>query len=143
MAKTAIPLIVGPSRHPQLGCSDDERSSETNEICCLNKELRSINDNPTLSLTEKISGSGSESNLEFDKQKHPIRKISSNQKTLDVKQCDRSNEEQTESENVEIPRELNASLQCQLDTVPPPWFTEYMEAVSNKVIWITESICVF
>lgn len=130
VANTAIPLIVGPY-HVQLTCSD-ERPSETNEICCLNKESRSINGNPISTLTEKNGGSGSESNPEFDRQKRLTRKIPSNQKKLDVKQCDRSNGEQTELEDMKILRESNASLRCHSDTVPPPWFTEYMEAVSNN-----------
>lgn len=73
----------------------------------------------------------SEPNPEFDKQKCPTHKILSNKKKLDIRQCDKSSEEQIESENVEIPRELNASLPCWSDTVPPPWFSEYMESVSD------------
>lgn len=132
MVNTAIPLIVG-SFHVPTSCND-EQCSGMNEICypTNNKESRSINGNPVSSFTEKSDGSTSEPNSESDKQKRPTRKISSTQKKLDVKRCDESSEEQTESEDMEIPRESNASLQCS-DTVPPPWFTEYMEAVSDIV----------
>lgn len=131
MINTAIPLIVGTFQVP-TSCSDDEQCSGMNEICCPNKEQsKSINSNPVLSFTEKSGGSTSEPNSEFDKQKRPTWKIPLNQKKLDIKRCDESSEEQTESEDMEIPKKLNASLRCYSDTVPPPWFTEYMEVVSN------------
>lgn len=74
-----------------------------------------------------------EPNPEFDKQKHPTWKMLSNQKKLDIRQCDELYEEQTESKDMKISRESDASLinKCHLDTVPPLWFTEYMETVSD------------
>lgn len=115
-------------------CSDDEQYSGTNEIYCQNlcsveRESRSINNNPISTFTEKNDGSISVSNLKFDK--HSTWKIPSNEKKLDVRQCDESSEEQTESKDMKVPRESNASLPCHLNTVPPPWFIEYMEAVSD------------
>ncbi|XP_011866460.1 PREDICTED: uncharacterized protein LOC105561261 [Vollenhovia emeryi] len=132
VANTAIPLIVGSFHVPT--CSDDEQCSGTNEVCCPNKEPTSIDGNPISSLAEKSGGSMPEPNPEFDKQKFPTWKVSSNQKKLDARQCDEPSGEQAELEDAEVPRELNASLRCHVDTVPPSWFTEYMEAMKKDMV---------
>jgi len=56
---------------------------------------------------------------------------------FDAKQCDESNEtkvrridEQTKSKDMDTQGELNASLESRSNTLPPLWFTEYMESVS-------------
>lgn len=118
-------------------CSDDEQYSGTDEVYCQNpcsveKESKTINNNLISTLTEKNDGSVPEPNLEFDKQKHPTWKMLLNQKKLDIRQCDELYEEQTESKDMKIPRESDPSFVCRLeDTVPPLWFIEYMEAVSD------------
>ncbi|TGZ35408.1 uncharacterized protein [Temnothorax longispinosus] len=131
VANTAIPLIVGSFNVP-MG-SDDEQGSGTNEICCPNKESTSINDNPILSFTEKNGGSTSKPNPEFDKPKCPNQEILSNHEKLHVRQYVESGDEQTESKDVEIPQS-NALLRCHSDTVPPPWFTEYMDAMKKEMV---------
>ncbi|KAL6256520.1 hypothetical protein P5V15_012633 [Pogonomyrmex californicus] len=129
VVNTAIPLIVG-SFHTPTSCSDDEQGSE---ICSSKEQPKSINSNP-ISFTEKNNSFMSESNFEFDKQKCSIQKISSNQKKLDIKQSsDESNKEQMESKEMEIPKELNASLQCS-DMVPPQWFIKYMEMMKKDMV---------
>lgn len=56
---------------------------------------------------------------------------------FDAKQCDESNEtkvrqidEQTKSKDMDTQGELNTSLESCSNTLPPLWFTEYMESVS-------------
>jgi len=106
-----------------------------------NKESKNTNDDSISSFFEKSDGSVLESNSEFDKRKRSIVKVLIlNRKKSDAKRCDESNsdvrsKEQTKLEGIKIegikiPKESNALLQCS-DTMPPPWFIEYMEAVSD------------
>lgn len=133
MVNTAIPLIVG-TFHVPTSCSD-EQCSGTSEICCPNKESRNVNGNPASSFTEKSDGSMPEPNSEFDKQKRSTRKVPSNQRKLHIKRCDESSDEQTELEDVEIPKVSNTpALRCYSDTVSPPWFTEYMEVMKKDMV---------
>jgi len=101
-----------------------------------NKESKNTNDDPISSFLEKSDSSVLESNSEFDKRKRPILKVLIlNRKKSDIKRCDESSndvtsKEQIKLEGIKIPKETNALLRCS-DTMPPPWFIEYMEAVSD------------
>lgn len=86
---------------------------------------------------ETINFSKRRMDLEYDEQRHTNCKMPSNQKKLDAKQYNESNEikvrrmdEQTESKDMDVQGELNASLQHCSDALPPLWFTKYMESVS-------------
>lgn len=158
----AIPLIVG-----SFNGSDDEQSSCMHENRCSDKEqLKNIDvkstwkanswnnrrsfiySDPRIRKPYSIQGPGTLSketinfskrriDLEYDEQRLTNCKMSSNQKKLDAKQYNESNEikvrrmdEQTESKDVDVQGELNASLQHCSDALPPLWFTKYMESVS-------------
>jgi len=106
-----------------------------------NKESKNINDDPISFFLEKSDSSVLESNSEFDKRKRPILKVLIlNRKKSDIKRCDESSNDVTSKEQIKlegikiegikIPKETNALLRCS-DTMPPPWFIEYMEAVSD------------
>ncbi|KYN38877.1 hypothetical protein ALC56_06876 [Trachymyrmex septentrionalis] len=138
---TAIPLIVGSFNMSTLYCN--KQSSKMNKTRP-NKESKNTNDDSISSFFEKSDGSVLESNSEFDKRKRSIVKVLIlNRKKSDAKRCDESNsdvrsKEQTKLEGIKIegikiPKESNALLQCS-DTMPPPWFIEYMEAMKKDMV---------
>ncbi|XP_070152093.1 uncharacterized protein [Polyergus mexicanus] len=153
----AIPLIVG-----SFNMSDDEQSSCMHENRCSDKEQsKNVDVKPIwknkrsfiysdLRKPNSIQGPGTLSKMinfskrrldvEYDEQKHTNCKMS-NQKKLDAKQCNELNEikvrrmdEQTESKDVDVQGELNASLQHCSDALPPLWFTKYMESMKKDMV---------
>ncbi|XP_012539443.1 uncharacterized protein LOC105838434 [Monomorium pharaonis] len=138
-----LSLIVGSFDMPNyvfLSYSDDEECSETDKICCSNKELKNINDDPSLSCAEKNNGSASELNSELDEQnKKKIKQNDESNKEQresqdEVKRSDESSEKQRKLEDMEeIPPKMNETL-CHLDTMPPSWFTEYMEMMKKDMM---------
>ncbi|KAM0737035.1 hypothetical protein ACS0PU_000603 [Formica fusca] len=162
----AIPLIVG-----SFNGSDDEQSSCMHENRCSDKEqLKNVDvkstwkanswnnrrsfiySDPRIRKPYSIQGPGTLSketinfskrriDLEYDEQRLTNCKMSSNQKKLDTKQYNESNEikvrrmdEQTESKDVDVQGELNASLQHCSDALPPLWFTKYMESMKKDMV---------
>lgn len=151
----AIPLIVG-----SFNVSNDEPFSYMYENRSDKKQLRNVDVNPTWKgnswndifiypdpwiplffyepqqLSKETIYSKRKMDLEHDEQRHTNSKMLPNQKRLDTKQCNESNEtkvrmdEQTESKDLDVQGELKPSLQHCSDALPPLWFTKYMESVS-------------
>lgn len=133
--------------------SGDEQDSLMNENRCLDKEqLRNMDDKPSWNKSFSpyhaftrstclgpVCSSKSlllKSEFIHDAQRHKWTVLPVQMK-FDSKECDESNEtkvrridEQTKSKNMDIQGELNASLESHSNTLPPLWFTEYMESVS-------------
>lgn len=135
MVNTAIPLIVGSFNMSTL--FSNKQNSGKNKTRP-NKESKNINDDPISSFNDKSDGSVSEPNFEFDKRKRPTQKVLLNRKKLDVKRRDESSsdvtsEEQTKLEDIKIKKESNASLRYS-ETVAPPWFIKYMEAMKKDMV---------
>ncbi|XP_018047028.1 PREDICTED: uncharacterized protein LOC108686300 isoform X1 [Atta colombica] len=138
---TAIPLIVGSFNMSTL--YSNKQNSKMNKTRP-NKESKNTNDDPISSFLEKSDSSVLESNSEFDKRKRPILKVLIlNRKKSDIKRCDESSNDVTSKEQIKlegikiegikIPKETNALLRCS-DTMPPPWFIEYMEAMKKDMV---------
>lgn len=138
---TAIPLIVGSFNMSTL--YSNKQSSKMIKTRP-NKESKNTNDDSISSFLEKSDGSVLEPNSEFDKRKRPILKVLIlNRKKSDAKRSDESSsdvtsKEQTKLESIKIegikiPKESNALLRCS-DTMPPPWFIEYMEAMKKDMM---------
>ncbi|KYN27311.1 PREDICTED: uncharacterized protein LOC108757874 [Trachymyrmex cornetzi] len=141
MVNTAVPLIVGSFKMSTL--YSNKQSSKMNKTRP-NKESKNTNDDPMSCFVEKSDGSVSEPNSGFDKRKRPILKVLIwSRKKSDVKRCDESSSgatskeqiklEGTKIESIKYPKKSNALLRCS-DTMPPPWFIEYMEAMKKDMV---------
>ncbi|XP_011266929.2 uncharacterized protein LOC105257772 isoform X1 [Camponotus floridanus] len=143
----AIPLIVGSFN------VSGEQDSWMHENRCLDKEqLRNVDDklswNKSFSPYHAFAKPTCLGPVCFSRRSEFVHGAQSHMWTVlpvpinfDAKQCDESNEtkvrqidEQTKSKDMDTQQELNASLESCSNTLPPLWFTEYMESMKKDMI---------